>query len=107
MNLSRSYNENKKWINKKNKNTDVTTIEAEEEILTMTSLGKLIFADINSRHTSRSSSDDCDSSLSTNYSDDRSISLAFENLFFMPYDIIEKYDLLISTLDISHNKFSR
>ncbi|KAF7998609.1 hypothetical protein HCN44_011017 [Aphidius gifuensis] len=70
----------------------------------MTSLGKLIFADINSRDTSKSSADS--DSLSTSDYDDTSISLAFENLFFMPYDIIEKYNDSILTLDISHNKFS-
>lgn len=69
----------------------------------MTSLGKLIFADINSRVRTKSSGD----SLSTSDYDNTSISLAFENLFFMPYDIIEKYDDSVLTLDISHNIFSR
>ncbi|XP_066589970.1 leucine-rich melanocyte differentiation-associated protein-like isoform X2 [Prorops nasuta] len=66
----------------------------------MTSLGKLIFVDIHSRHAKSSSSGepvDCTDSLS----------LAFESLLFMPLDIIDSYANTIHTLDISHNKFSR
>ncbi|XP_063992688.1 leucine-rich melanocyte differentiation-associated protein-like isoform X2 [Diachasmimorpha longicaudata] len=70
----------------------------------MTSLGKSVFADINERHTSSSS--DSDGAISTD-SDGASLSLAFENLFFMPYDIMERFNSCVTTLDISHNKFSR
>ncbi|XP_011314897.1 leucine-rich repeat-containing protein C10orf11-like [Fopius arisanus] len=71
----------------------------------MTSLGKAVFADINERHSSTSSEND--SELISGDFDESSLSLAFENLFFMPYDIIERFNSSVSTLDISHNKFSR
>ncbi|XP_051159613.1 leucine-rich melanocyte differentiation-associated protein-like isoform X2 [Leptopilina boulardi] len=68
----------------------------------MTSLGKLIFVDSHSRHSKSLSSDE-----SSNLDFNESLSLAFESLFHMPYDIIENYANSINTLDISHNKFSR
>ncbi|CAK9823772.1 Leucine-rich melanocyte differentiation-associated protein [Anthophora retusa] len=67
----------------------------------MTSLGKLIFVDIHCRHPKSLSSD----KPSVDVVD--SLSLAFENLFYMPFDIIENYGNTLRTLDISHNKFSR
>lgn len=77
--------------------------EAEEvEQFAMTSLGKLIFVDIHCRH---SKCDDSEASTELDVVD--SLSLAFENLFYMPYDIIENYGNTVHTLDISHNKFSR
>ncbi|KAG7203772.1 hypothetical protein KM043_013794 [Ampulex compressa] len=76
--------------------------EVEEvDNLAMTSLGKLIFVDIHSRHSKSLPSDE----TSVNTTD--SLSLAFENLFYMPFDIIENYGNTIRTLDVSHNKFSR
>lgn len=76
--------------------------EADEvEQFAMTSLGKLIFVDINCRHSKSLSSD----KPSIDIVD--SLSLAFENLFYMPFDIIENYGNTVHTLDISHNKFSR
>lgn len=76
----------------------------------MTSLGKLVFNDTHSRHPTVHSDSSCkktqqycnDSSNNTT-----SLSLAFENLFYMPHDIVENYGHTISTLDISHNKFNR
>ncbi|EFN86677.1 leucine-rich melanocyte differentiation-associated protein isoform X2 [Harpegnathos saltator] len=72
----------------------------------MTSLGKLVFGDIHQRYIKDSSrrsltQDD----LSAEYTD--SLSLAYENLLYMPMDIIETYGVTIDTLDISYNKFSR
>ncbi|XP_043257335.1 leucine-rich melanocyte differentiation-associated protein-like isoform X2 [Colletes gigas] len=76
--------------------------EADEvEQLAMTSLGKLIFVDIHCRHSKSLSTDK--SSIDTV----DSLSLAFESLFYMPFDIIENYSSTVHTLDISHNKFSR
>lgn len=72
------------------------------EEFAMTSLGKLIFIDSHSRHSKSLSSDE-----SSNLDYSESLSLAFESLFHMPYDIIENYANSINTLDISHNKFSR
>lgn len=69
--------------------------------LNMTSLGKLIFIDIHCRHPRTSSSTD----LQKDYVE--SLSFAFQNLFYMPFDIIENYGNMIHTLDISHNKFCR
>ncbi|XP_058794637.1 leucine-rich melanocyte differentiation-associated protein-like [Phymastichus coffea] len=68
----------------------------------MTSLGKLVFSDTYSRHSPPAIAG---TSSSSNSND--SLSLAFENLFHMPYDIIENYGTKIQTLDISHNKFGR
>ncbi|XP_012260584.1 leucine-rich melanocyte differentiation-associated protein-like isoform X2 [Athalia rosae] len=64
----------------------------------MTSLAKLVFVDTHSR---RSPGDQ------TEADHNQALSLAFENLFHMPFDIIETYGSTLSTLDISHNKFSR
>ena len=76
--------------------------EAEEvEIFNMTSLGKLVFMDVHYRHPKQVYS----SASSLNPTE--CLSLAFENLFYMPYDIIENYGHTIQTLDISHNKFGR
>ncbi|XP_014217016.1 leucine-rich melanocyte differentiation-associated protein-like [Copidosoma floridanum] len=66
----------------------------------MTSLGKLVFHDTYSRYPIPFSS------ISAR-NPSASLSLAFENLFYMPYDIIENYGPTIHTLDVSHNKFSR
>ncbi|XP_015600694.1 leucine-rich melanocyte differentiation-associated protein isoform X2 [Cephus cinctus] len=67
----------------------------------MTSLGRLVFVDINSRHPKSLYSDESSIDVTD------SLSLAFENLFHMPFDIIESYGSTLRTLDISHNKFSR
>ncbi|XP_011500843.1 PREDICTED: leucine-rich repeat-containing protein C10orf11-like [Ceratosolen solmsi marchali] len=67
----------------------------------MTSLGKLVFVDTHSRQSKLSLSNTSSQNLN------KSLSLAFENLFYMPYDIIETYGNTVLTLDISHNKFSR
>ncbi|XP_014616368.1 leucine-rich melanocyte differentiation-associated protein-like [Polistes fuscatus] len=67
----------------------------------MTSLGKLIFIDIHSRNPKISFSND----LQANHVE--SLSFAFQNLFHMPFDIIENYGNTIHTLDISNNKFCR
>lgn len=61
----------------------------------MTSLAKLVFVDTHSRRDNQ------------RIEADENLSMAFENLFHMPFDIIENYASTISTLDISHNKFSR
>lgn len=63
----------------------------------MTSLGKLVFADTYSRQTD----------LDKSHSSVESLSLGYENLFYMPYNIIENYGSSLLTLDISHNKFGR
>lgn len=77
--------------------------EAEEvEEFTMTSLGKLVFADTYSRHPPS-----IIPGISSTSNGNDSLSLAFENLFHMPYDIIENYGNKIHTLDISHNNFGR
>lgn len=76
--------------------------EADEvEQFAMTSLGKLIFVDINCREPKSLSAEEPSIDLAD------SLSLAFENLFCMPFDIIENYGSTVRTLDISHNKFSR
>jgi hypothetical protein len=71
------------------------------EELAMTSLGKLVFVDTHSRQPKQLFTNTSSQSLNN------SLSLAFENLFYMPYDIIENYANIVQTLDISHNKFSR
>ncbi|XP_033333211.2 leucine-rich melanocyte differentiation-associated protein isoform X1 [Megalopta genalis] len=76
--------------------------EADEvDQLAMTSLGKLIFVDIHCRQ----SKSLCTEKTNADVID--SLSLAFEQLFYMPFDIIENYANTVHTLDISHNKFSR
>ncbi|XP_078036617.1 leucine-rich melanocyte differentiation-associated protein isoform X2 [Augochlora pura] len=67
----------------------------------MTALGKLIFVDIHCRQ----SKSLCTEKTNADLID--SLSLAFEQLFYMPFDIIENYANTVHTLDISHNKFSR
>ena len=75
--------------------------EADEvEQLAMTSLGKLVFVDLHCRHSKSLSSDKPSVDVD-------SLSLAFEDLFCMPFDIIENYSNILHTLDISHNMFSR
>lgn len=73
----------------------------EVEAFIMTSLGKLIFVDIHARHSKSLSSDETSDDLT------ECLSLAFENLYYMPYDIMECYGPIVHTLDISHNQFSR
>lgn len=76
--------------------------EADEvEEFAMTSLGRLIFVDLHCRHPKSLSSD------KSSVDNIDSLSLAFENLFYMPFDIIENYSNTLHTLDISHNKFTR
>lgn len=76
--------------------------EADEvEEFAMTSLGRLIFVDLHCRHPKSLSSD------KSSVDNIDSLSLAFENLFYMPFDIIENYNNTLHTLDISHNKFTR
>lgn len=78
----------------------------EEQTFIMTSLGKLVFGDIHQRYmkdlSKRSLTQD---DLSAEYAD--SLSLAYENLLYMPLNIIERHSVTINTLDISYNKFSR
>lgn len=66
----------------------------------MTSLRQLTFADIHSRH-----SQPCSLENSINFTE--SLTLAHENLFYIPNDIIENYGYKIHSLDLSHNKFCR
>lgn len=74
------------------------TVEANEtQKPTMTALGKIVFGDIHNRR----------NKTPEDVEDVVSLSLAYENIFHMPYDIIEKYSDTLSTLDISHNRFSR
>ncbi|KAL7300755.1 hypothetical protein TKK_0006732 [Trichogramma kaykai] len=69
----------------------------------MTSLGKQIFV---AKNIHPRGNEEATTSISRHPTAD-SLSLAFENLFHMPYDIIENYGSTIHTLDISHNKFGR
>lgn len=72
----------------------------------MTSLGKLVFGDIHERYMkdfSKKSLTQDDSSVE--HAD--SLSLAYENLLYMPLDIIERHGITVNTLDVSYNKFSR
>ncbi|EZA50657.1 uncharacterized protein LOC105283626 isoform X2 [Ooceraea biroi] len=72
--------------------------EEEEEEYTMTYVGNLIFVD---KH--------CRQSTSMEESKKRvdSLSLAYEDISNMPYDIIEDFSCTLYHLDISHNFFSR
>ncbi|XP_039302697.1 internalin I isoform X2 [Solenopsis invicta] len=76
------------------------SLEVEKiEEYTMTCLGALIFADKYSRQSSTpndSSKKQIDS-----------LSLAYEDLYTMPYNIIQDYSLTVQHLDISNNMFSR
>ncbi|KAL0125821.1 hypothetical protein PUN28_004703 [Cardiocondyla obscurior] len=65
----------------------------------MTCLGALVFADKHSRQSSTSGD-------STKVQAD-SLSLAYEDLFSMPYNIMQDYNLTVQHLDISNNMFSR
>ncbi|XP_012530938.1 leucine-rich melanocyte differentiation-associated protein isoform X4 [Monomorium pharaonis] len=71
----------------------------EVEEYAMTCLGTLVFADKHSRQ-SLTSSDSSKEQVD-------SLSLAYEDLFIMPYNIIHDYCLIIQHLDISNNMFSR
>ncbi|XP_072746348.1 leucine-rich melanocyte differentiation-associated protein isoform X1 [Anoplolepis gracilipes] len=73
----------------------------EEEEYAMTCLGTYIFVD----RYCRQSTSDSSSDLFAKQTD--SLSLAYEDLFTMPYDIIQDYGFIIKHLDISHNVFSR
>jgi len=76
------------------------SLEAEKiEEYAMTCLGTLVFVD---KHFRQSSTLD---DLSKKQID--SLSLAYEDLFIMPYNIIEDYSLTVQHLDISNNVFSR
>lgn len=70
-----------------------------EEEYAMTCLGTYVFVDKHCRQLSTSN----DSSAKQI----DSLSLAYEDLFTMPYNIIQDYGLVIKHLDISHNVFSR
>lgn len=71
-------------------------VEGAEEYA-MTCLGALVFAD---KHSRQSSDDSSKKQVD-------SLSLAYEDLFAMPYNIIQDYSLTIQHLDISNNMFSR
>jgi len=76
------------------------SLEVEEiEEYAMTCLGALVFAD---KHFRQSSTSDDSSKKQVD-----SLSLAYEDLFTMPYNIIEDYSLIVQHLDISNNMFSR
>lgn len=72
--------------------------EEEEEEYTMTYVGNLIFVDKHCRQST--SSDEVEKRVN-------SLSLAYEDLSNMPYDIIEDFSSILYHLDISHNLFSR
>lgn len=65
----------------------------------MTCLGKLVFADKYSRQSSIVN--DSSEGLAD------SLSLAYEDLFTVPYNIIRDFSFTLCHLDISHNLFSR
>jgi len=65
----------------------------------MTCLGTLVFAD---KHSRQSLTSDESSKKQVN-----SLSLAYEDLFTMPYNIIQDYGLTVQHLDISNNMFCR
>ncbi|XP_029664991.1 leucine-rich melanocyte differentiation-associated protein-like isoform X2 [Formica exsecta] len=71
----------------------------EEEEYAMTCLGTYVFVD---KHCRQSSASNDSSAKQID-----SLSLAYEDLFTMPYNIIQDYGLIIKHLDISHNVFSR
>lgn len=76
------------------------SLEAKEtEEYAMTCLGALVFAD---KHSRQSSTSDDSSKKQID-----SLSLAYEDLFTMPYNIIQDYSLTVQHLDISNNMFSR
>ncbi|XP_046736271.1 leucine-rich melanocyte differentiation-associated protein-like isoform X1 [Diprion similis] len=79
---------------------DLDSIDDAEEVeeLAMTSLAKLVFVDTHSRSNQNGAAES---------ESDEALSLAFENLFHMPFDIIETYGSTLRTLDISYNEFSR
>jgi len=58
----------------------------------MTSLEKLVFVDVREGNI-----------VST---EDKTLTLAYENLHDMPQSLIEDYGQVIEILDLSHNKFS-
>ncbi|XP_012227201.1 leucine-rich melanocyte differentiation-associated protein-like isoform X2 [Linepithema humile] len=65
----------------------------------MTCLGKLVFADKYSRQSS-TANDSSEGQVN-------SLSLAYEDLFTVPYNIIRDFSFTLCHLDISHNLFSR
>lgn len=76
------------------------SLEVEEtEEYAMTCLGTLVFADKYSR---QSSTSDDSSKKQVN-----TLSLAYEDLFTLPYNIVQDYNLTVQHLDISNNMFSR
>ncbi|XP_020292911.1 uncharacterized protein LOC109859151 isoform X2 [Pseudomyrmex gracilis] len=74
--------------------------DARVQETTMTCLGTLVFADKHSRQ-SLSMSD------STKTQVVNSLSLAYEDLFTIPHNILQDFGTAIYHLDISHNMFSR
>lgn len=76
------------------------SLEVEEtEEYAMTCLGALVFADKHSRQSS-TSDDSPKKQVDT-------LSLAYEDLFTMPHNIVQDYSLTVQHLDISNNMFSR
>lgn len=73
-------------------------LEAKEEEVAMTCLGKLVFADKYSRQSTANDSSERQV---------HSLSLAYEDLFTVPYNIIRDFSFTLCHLDISHNLFSR
>ncbi|CAL1685416.1 unnamed protein product [Lasius platythorax] len=71
----------------------------EEEEYAMTCLGTYVFMD---KHCRQLSISDGSSGKQID-----SLSLAYEDLFTMPYSVIQDYGFIIKHLDISHNVFSR
>lgn len=61
----------------------------------------MIYVDTHSRYRNATNVDESKIDAS------ETLSLAFENLFYMPFDIIENFGSSIRTLDLSHNKFCR
>lgn len=75
------------------------TLKAKEEEYAMTCLGTYVFMD---KHCRQLSISDGSSAKQID-----SLSLAYEDLFTMPYSVIQDYGFIIKHLDISHNVFSR
>ncbi|XP_011699705.1 PREDICTED: leucine-rich repeat-containing protein C10orf11-like isoform X1 [Wasmannia auropunctata] len=81
-------------------NNEVKQSQVDEiEEYAMTCLGALVFADKHSRQ-SFTSGDSSNTQVD-------SLSLAYEDLFTMPHNIIQDYSLTVQHLDISNNMFSR
>lgn len=73
--------------------------DAKVQKTTMTCLGTLVFADKHSRQSLNLSN-----STKTQVT---SLSLAYEDLFTIPHNILQDFGPAIYHLDISHNMFSR